>query len=61
MLKKIVNTSHEQQALEDRSFRRKQSPEERLDTLERLRLEAGSFLYEYPTRLQRIIRVSRKK
>ncbi len=31
------------------------SYEERLDEVERLRLEAGKFLYEYPARLQRVL------
>ena len=29
--------------------------EERLDGVERLRLEAGKFLYEYPVRMKRIL------
>lgn len=34
--------------------------EERLDEVERLRLEAGKFLYEYPARLQRVLTAVRK-
>ena len=36
-------------------------PEERLDVLEQLRLEAGKFLYEYPARLRRTVKVVRAK
>jgi hypothetical protein len=34
--------------------------EERLDEVERLRIEAGKFLYEYPARLQRVLTAVRK-
>jgi len=61
MQKLIRNTTHEEQAREDREFWRKQTPEYRLDILEQLRLQAGRFLYEYPARFQRVIRVTRKK
>lgn len=37
------------------------SPEKRLDILEQLRLEAGKFLYEYPARLRRTVKVARAK
>ena len=37
------------------------SPEKRLDLLEQLRLEAGKFLYEYPARLRRTVKVVRAK
>jgi len=37
------------------------TPEERLDLVEKLRLEAGKFIYEYPARLQRTVKVIRKK
>ena len=60
MEKVIKNTTHRQQAIEDKEFWKAQTPEYRLDALERLRLEAGNFLYEYPARFQRVIRVSRK-
>ncbi len=36
-------------------------PEAALDIVERLRLEAGKFLYEYPARLRRTVAVVRKK
>jgi len=38
-----------------------QTPEERLDLVEQLRIQAGKFLYEYPARLRRIITVVRTK
>lgn len=47
------------QADEDRRAWRERTPEERLDEVERLRLEAGKFLYEYPVRLRRILSVVR--
>ena len=37
------------------------NPEESLDLVERLRIEAGKFLYEYPTTFRRIVKVIRKK
>jgi hypothetical protein len=36
-------------------------PEVALDLVERLRLEAGKFLYEYPARLRRTVEVVRRK
>lgn len=47
------------QAEEDRLAWRERTPEERLDEVERLRLEAGKFLYEYPVRLRRLLSVAR--
>lgn len=35
------------------------TPEGRLDLVELLRLEAGKFLYEYPTEFQYVVRVIR--
>ncbi len=35
-------------------------PQQALDTVEILRLQAGKFLYEYPTRFRRVIEVIRK-
>jgi hypothetical protein len=61
MKKVLTNTTAEKQTIDDRQFWKKQNPEYRLDVLEQLRLEAGNFLYEYPARLQRVIRVTRKK
>ena len=37
------------------------SPEKRLEIVEQLRLEAGKFLYEYPARLRRTVKVVRAK
>ena len=34
---------------------------ESLDLVERLRLEAGKFVYEYPTAFRRVIKVIRKE
>ena len=61
MEKKITITTFKKQAVEDRKFWKSQTPDYRLDILEQLRLEAGNFIYEYPARLQRVIRVTRKK
>jgi len=55
---KLTVTSHSEQAQEDRRYWRSQSPEARLDEVERLRLEAGKFLYEYPARLRRVLAVT---
>lgn len=52
-------TTHEAQANEDRAYWRSRTPEERLDEVERLRLEAGKFLYEYPARLRRLLTITR--
>ena len=61
-MKKVIQiTTHEKQAEDDKRFWQAQTPEYRLDALERLRLEAGNFLYEYPARLQRVISVTRKE
>jgi hypothetical protein len=45
---------------EDKKYWRSKTPEDRLDALELLRLQAGKFLYEYPARLSRTIEVVRK-
>ena len=60
MALRLTVTSHLKQAEENRAFWRSQTPEARLDEVERLRMEAGKFLYEYPTRLRRVITVTRK-
>jgi hypothetical protein len=52
-------TDRHSQADADRAARRAQTPEERLDEVEALRLQAGKFLYEYPTRLRRLLTVAR--
>ncbi len=36
-------------------------PEKALDIVEQLRLEAGKFLYEYPTPFRRTVEVVRRK
>jgi hypothetical protein len=36
------------------------TPEDRLNEVELLRIEGGKFLYEYPTRLRRVIKITRK-
>lgn len=60
MEKIITNTTHQEQVRKDRLFWKRQTPEYRLSVLEQLRLEAGNFLYEYPTRFQRVIKVTRR-
>jgi hypothetical protein len=57
---KLKVTTHRQQAEQDRAYWCSRTPEERLDALERLRLEAGRFLYEYPSRLQRTVTIARR-
>ena len=37
------------------------NPSDRLDLLERLRLESGKFLYDYPARLRKVVAVVRRK
>ena len=44
----------------DRAAWRMRTPEERLDAVEVLRVQAGKFLYEYPTRLRRLLTVVRR-
>jgi len=56
----IKITTHEKLKEEDRKYWKSLTPEERLDIVEQLRIEAGKFLYEYPARFQRIITVTRK-
>ena len=60
MEKKITITTHAQQRASDRQYWLSQTPEARLNEVERLRIEAGNFLYEYPARLQRVISITRK-
>ena len=57
----ISVTTHKEQREKDRRYWKSLTPEERLDIVEILRLEAGKIIYEYPARLQRIIKVTRKK
>ena len=58
MKKTLTVTTHEMQSHADREFWRQKTAEERLDAVERYRLEAGKFLYEYPTRLRRLLTVT---
>ena len=37
------------------------NPEECLDIVERLRIEAGKFIYDYPTTFRRVIKIIRRK
>jgi hypothetical protein len=60
MEKKMLITSRSEQEKKDRVFWRNRTPEERLDAVELLRLEAGKFLYEYPSRLRRIVSITRR-
>ncbi len=56
-----VFTSHDDCKKNDRDYWLAKSPEDRLDQVELLRLEAGKFsFYEYPARLLRVIKVTRK-
>jgi len=45
----------------DRQAWRNRSAEERLDAVEQLRIEAGTFLYEYPVRLRRLLAITQVK
>jgi hypothetical protein len=60
MEKTLTVTNHQEQAEADRAYWRRQTPEARLDEVERLRLEAGKFLYEYPARLRRVLEITRR-
>lgn len=60
MRKKLTVTTHEEQAAQERAYWRSQTPEARLDHVEQLRIEAGKFLYEYPTRFRRVLTVTRR-
>ena len=56
---KVFNSfkSHEQ---DERERRLSMTPEDRLNEVELLRIEGGKFLYEYPTRLRRVIKITRR-
>ncbi len=58
--RRLTVTTHEELARQDREYWLSRTHEERLDEIERLRLEAGKFLYEYPARLRRVLRVTRR-
>ena len=55
-----VVKNHNELEERDINYWKKQTPESRLNELEILRLQAGKFLYEYPTRLRRIITITGK-
>lgn len=55
-----VFKNHNELEEKDINYWKKQTPEARLDALEILRLQAGKFLYAYPTRLRRIITITGK-
>jgi hypothetical protein len=57
---KLTVMNHEEQAKADREYWRQCTPEERLDAVEQLRLQAGKFLYDYPSRLRRVVSVTRR-
>ncbi len=61
MKKTLTITTHEAQSEADRAYWRRQTPEARLDAVERYRLEAGKFLHEYPTRLRRVLEITRSE
>ena len=56
---KLTITTHPEQDRQDREFWRAQTPDARLNEVERLRNEAGKFLYEYPSRLRRTVAINR--
>ena len=37
------------------------NPDESLDIVERLRIEAGKFIYDYPTTFRRVVKIIRRK
>jgi hypothetical protein len=57
---RLCVTDQHSQAEADRAAWRACTPEERLDAVEALRLQAGKFVYEYPTRLRRLLTVTRE-
>jgi hypothetical protein len=57
---KLTITNHAEQARSDREYWLSRTPEERVDAVEALRIEAGKFLYEYPSRLRRIVSITRR-
>ena len=54
----IFVTKLKEQKKQDLKSRRSMSPEERLSEVESIRIQAGKFLYEYPKRFRRIIRIT---
>jgi hypothetical protein len=51
---------HAEMAEHDKAGWKALTPEMRLDLVETLRLSAGKYLYEYPSRFRRVVRVTRK-
>ncbi len=60
MKKILISISFKELEKQDLNIRSSMSYEERLNELESIRIQAGQFLYEYPTRFRRIIRVTHK-
>jgi hypothetical protein len=58
---RLTVTTHSEQVRQDRVYWHCSTPEERLDLVEKLRIEAGKFLYEYPSRLRRVVTVARRE
>ena len=62
MEKRLIITNQAEQEEKQRAYWRGLTPEERLDIVEKLRIEAGKFLYdEYPCRLRRVVTITRRK
>ena len=55
-----VSKLHENDSQKKREDLYIPDPEKALDLLERLRVESGKFLYEYPARFRRVIEVTRR-
>lgn len=54
----LTVTTHESQAAANRAARMAMSPDDRIDAVERLRLDAGRFLYDHPCRLRSLLAVA---
>jgi hypothetical protein len=61
MGKRLEVTTHAEQAARERERWRNSTQEERLAEVERLRLEAGKFLYEYPRQFRRVASITRRE
>ena len=55
-----VYKSFESHENDERKRRLSMTPEERLNEVELLRIEGGKFLYEYPARFRRVIKITRR-
>ena len=55
-----VFTSFESHERDEKKRRLSMTPEDRLNEVESLRIEGGKFLYEYPARLRRVIKITRR-